>query len=284
VTTWVLGLDDPAAADRSVAGGKGASLAVLRAHGLPVPDGFVVVAGASVGHRVGTPLPTGVASAVAAAYARWGDGQPLVAVRSSAVVEDTAMASAAGLLVTELGVRGADAVVAAVARCWDSGTADLLRGYLRSRGTDPDDGACVAVVVQRLVPARVAGVAFTAHPVTGDRAVVVIEATPGLGAPAAEARVVPEHLELARSDARLLHRRPGVRGVVLAASDDRVEERQVPKSERSLPVLSAAQAAAIVRTALRVESVLGWPADVEWALDGDQVVVLQGRPVTTLSR
>jgi pyruvate,water dikinase len=280
----VLGLDDPAARDRRVAGGKGSSLAVLRGHGLAVPDGFVVVADAPGGRRPGDPVPEPVATSVAAAYRRLAGGaaDPFVAVRSSAVVEDGDTASAAGLLVTELGRRGVADVVDAVARCWDSGTTDAVRRYLRDRGTDPDDGTRVAVVVQRLVPARAAGVAFTAHPVTGDRGVVVVEATPGLGAPAAEARVVPEHLELARSDARVLLRRPGRRAVVLAAVDDRVSEHAVPEEQRGLAVLTDEEAAAVLGQALRVEAVLGRPADVEWALDGDRVTVLQARPITHL--
>jgi pyruvate,water dikinase len=276
---WVRSLDDPAAADRAVAGGKGAALVRLRAAGLPVPAGFVVVSAASLDRPLGAAVPAEVAAAVAAGYAELG-ADPLVAVRSSGVSEDSERASAAGLLRTELGVRGVPDVLAAVARCWDSGSGPALQQYLRRHGGPA--GAAVAVVVQVLVPARAAGVAMTRHPVSGDPEVVVVEATPGLGAPAAEGRVVPEHLEVGRADGRTRWRRPGRRDLVLVVADGEVRERRVDPAGADRSVLNDAEAAAVAGQALRVEDVLGCPADVEWALAADsaEVLVLQGRPMT----
>lgn len=284
---WVVDLDDPEAADRTVAGGKGAGLARLRAAGLPVPAGFVVVATASTGRATGAPVPAEVAAAVAASYAAHAalGADTLLAVRSSAVSEDSERASAAGLLHTDLGRRGITQVLESVARCWDSGSSEAVRRYLARTEPTSGGGTAVAVVVQALVPARAAGMAMTRHPMTGADDVVVVEATPGLGAPAAEGRVVPEHLEVSRADGRLRLRRAGRRQVVLAVADGEVRERAVGPEAEQAPVLTDAEAAAVAHAAVRVAQVLGGPADVEWALvEGEPgVVVLQGRPITHLS-
>lgn len=276
-------LDDPVAGDPALSGGKGAALVRLRAAGLTVPAGFVVVAAPPETAEVLAAERDAVAAAYAALGERTGHAQPLVAVRSSAVVEDGAQASAAGLLRTELGLRGVEELLAAIVRCRASGSGARVRAYLDrvAPGTPPGP---VAVVVQVLVPARAAGVASTAHPVSGDRSVVVVEATPGLGPPAAEGRVVPEHLVLSRTDGRVVQRRAGRRGVVLVTEGERVLERSVDPADVTRDVLTDAEAATVARIALEVEAVLGRSADVEWALaeDGPEVWVLQGRPLTAL--
>lgn len=339
-------LDDPAAADPALAGAKAARLARLRAAGLPVPDGFVLL----LPPDEGRPAEPDARDAVLAAYrelaGRAGVAAPVVAVRSSATFEDGPRASAAGLLLTVLGVHGADDLLAAVERCRASGSGDAVRAYRRTgpgaarpvgRDRDPDrpsepakpgepdgpgesgepggpgepgesgeSGTSLAVLVQLLVPARLSGVAFTAHPVSGDGEVLVVEAVPGLGEPLVSGRVVPEHVELTRADARVLRQLPGRIRTVLEydPAARAVVERSLartgpsgtepsgadathadPSGASASPLLGPAELAAVRAVALQAESVLGRPLDLEWVLPdgwrpGDPVVLLQGRPIT----
>ncbi len=157
--------------DSSLVGGKAANLGRLIRAGFPVPDGFVVTtqayrfaqAQSSAGNRSET-LPGAVADAVRLAYRAMGSGQ--VAVRSSATAEDSAGASMAGQYETFLNVQGDCGLLDAVRQCWASLAGPRALAYLREHEIDP---ACVAmaVVVQRLVPADVAGVLFTTNPHDG---------------------------------------------------------------------------------------------------------------------
>ncbi|WP_199513861.1 PEP/pyruvate-binding domain-containing protein [Nucisporomicrobium flavum] len=239
----VLELD--AATDPSIAGRKAATLARLLALGLPVPDGVVLRADATFDERV--------ADLLAAAAARWGD-VPL-AVRSSGLDEDRADASFAGLYETVLDVRGRDALIAAVERCRASAGADRVARYHGSTGRE---AAPIAVLVQPLIEAVAAGVAFTADPVTGARDVVTIDAVRGLGERLVSGAATPEHWHVGQVATRTAQSPEGA-------------------------VLTAAQAGAVADVARRAEELLDGPQDVEWALDADGTVhLLQARPVTTL--
>ena len=165
-------LDEPRTAGRGLAGGKAASLARLAGHGLPVPAGFVLTVAARA-----APWDD-VVPALAAAYERLGGGA--VAVRSSAVAEDSPDSSFAGQFETVLGVAGLEPVAAAVRRCWRSGEADGVRRYRELRGEDGGQAA-MAVLVQRMVAPWAAGVMTTLNPTTGDRSEVYVEACLGLG-------------------------------------------------------------------------------------------------------
>src|SRR5262245_16089159 len=134
----------------SLVGGKGLSLALTAAAGLPVPQGFCVTTDAY--RRVGgeSRIDTVLGDSLTAAYRDLGGGP--VAVRSSATAEDGAVTSFAGQQETILGVEGEDALRDAVERCWRSLHTDRARAYRRRQGVD-DSGLAMAVVVQRLVDA-----------------------------------------------------------------------------------------------------------------------------------
>src|SRR5437763_16302374 len=145
-----IGPDDGAAV-----GGKGLSLGLLARAGLPVPPGFCVT---STAHQGGS-IPASLRQSLLGAYRQLGAG--LVAVRSSATAEDGAATSFAGQQETLLGVDGDDAVCSAVERCWASLQSDRARAYRERQGVAD---MAMAVVVQRLVPAEVAGGLFTRGP------------------------------------------------------------------------------------------------------------------------
>jgi pyruvate,water dikinase len=255
-------------ADRARVGGKAAHLGELMRAGFAVPDGFALTAAAyrlhlreaglealpGDGARTGAAImrhavPTAVVDAVKRALAPLGGD---LAVRSSAVGEDAAGASFAGQHETRLGVRGLGAVLDAVRACWASLWSERAVEYRAGRGLAAGDMACV---VQHMVPAEAAGVLFTADPVTGERDRVVVNVVRGLGEALVSGRV---------SAAQAL----------LDAGNGRV----VDGDAAVLPV----PAAELARIAREVAACFGAPQDVEWAVAGGRVFLLQARPITSL--
>jgi len=316
---------------RAIAGGKGASLGTLIRAGIPVPAGFAVTVGAfaaalgaadpsgdlraaiaaldgadlpAVAERSGrlraaitaAPLPGPAAAAIADAYAALG-AEPDVAVRSSATMEDSAAASFAGLQDTYLGVRGAAAVTDAVRRCWASLYNDESVAYRRRIGL-PEDSLSMAVVVQLMVDPRCAGVMFTRSPVSGDRSVVAIEGTWGLGSALVAGDVTPDSFVISKITGEITARRVSPKAVthalravrVVAPPGDSaaagVTVADTPAELRERPCLSDGEIRALAAVGRRVEAHYGSPQDIEWAvLDGDapeaeRVVLLQSRPET----
>ncbi len=235
----VIPLFELTRADRNRAGGKAATLGELAAHSFPVPDGFVVTSEPDA-HEILT------------AAAALGD-VPL-AVRSSAVAEDLAEASFAGQYESFLNVRGSDALLEAIRLCEESARSERVQQYLAARVRQPVQ--CIPVLVQRMVAADTAGVAFTADPVTGERGHVVITAARGLGE-----RVVAGE----------------------AAGDEWVvADGQTTCRRCNEAAIDAIQAAAIASLARRVEAHLGSPQDIEWASASGELYLLQARPMTAL--
>ncbi|MFI6575897.1 PEP/pyruvate-binding domain-containing protein [Nocardiopsis sp. NPDC050513] len=242
----VIGLDRIDAGMIGTVGGKAAGLGEMIASGERVPPGFCLTTAA---HASGT-VP---ADELTAAYGRLGGGP--VAVRSSATAEDLPDASFAGQQDTVLDVRGTDALVEAVRRCWASLDSERAVAYREAAGIDRADTR-MAVVVQRMVDATVAGVLFTADPLTGSRSRMVVDAAPGLGTAVVDGSVTPDHHVLVEGEPAA-----AIEGGCLTAA--RLEE------------LRAA--------GRRLAGHFGSPQDVEWAYDADGVLwLLQSRPITTL--
>ncbi len=265
-TPLVVWLDEIDLGRRRQVGGKAAGLARLLALGLPVPPGFCVTADA---WRAGGGALAGAPRAeVVAAWERLaGDRDVPVAVRSSATCEDGAEHSFAGQHDTVLGVRGADACCAAIERCWASLHGERAVRY-RARHGIPDDGVAMAVVVQRQVPAEVSGVLFSVDPVEGRRDRIVIEACAGLGEALVSGRVTPARWTLSRPGLEVVSHEAG--SGPLATGEDGA-------------LLPDARAAALGRLALRIEEHWGVPVDVEWAVAGGAIALLQARAVTALA-
>jgi pyruvate,water dikinase len=274
---WLDPADPP---DEAEVGGKLGRLAGLARAGFAVPAGFAVTVAA---HRAGAGP---VRAAVTGAYRRLGDlrgeREPLVAVRSSAAGEDGPAASFAGGFDTVLGVRGGDAVLAAVRQCWDSLDSARARAYRIERNLAVTP---MAVGVMELVPAYCSGVAFSAHPVTGRRDRMVIEANFGWGEAVVRGAVVPDHLEVSRPDGRVVRRMVGHKtvrseldpagGTVLAP---------MPAELRDRPVLGDAAVGTLAVAVAEAERLIGGPADVEWVFDGPppagRLWIVQARPIT----
>ena len=306
------------AIDRSalaVAGGKAANLGELVRAGFPVPAGFcittaayeMVAAGAglepTLGAMAGTQpedaarlaelatearshlseasVPDVLGRAIAEAYAELGDGEP-VAVRSSATAEDLPQASFAGQQDTYLNVIGVESVLDAVRSCWASLWTDRAVSYRASNGIDPH-GVRLAVVVQRMVEASVAGVLFTANPVTGKRGQAVIDASPGLGEAVVSGMVNPDHFVANTATGEIVERQLGDKRVAVMAGSGSGTERVELASGEDRASLSDDQVLALAKLGAHVEEHYGTPQDTEWAIDDDGGLwLLQARPITTL--
>jgi pyruvate,water dikinase len=197
-------------------------------------------------------------------------------------MEDSAEASFAGLQDSYLGVGGADGVLDAVRRCWASLYNDESVGYRRRIGMS-ERGIAMAVVVQRMVSPRAAGVMFTCSPVTGDRSVVSIEGTWGLGSALVAGDVSPDGFTVSKVTGEITGRRVGakLRLHSFLPNGRGISDRPTPPELRGRPCLTDDQARALARLACRVEDHYGVPQDIEWALlDEDRIVLLQSRPET----
>jgi pyruvate,water dikinase len=249
----VLDLADKAARREELAGGKASRLARLRARGLPVPPGFVITTRADA---------HGASPEIEAALRRLGGP---VAVRSSLVGEEGRESSYAGQLDSVLDVHGPEQLLEAIRRCRASLGSERLTQYVRARGVPKSDPVPadhrLALLVQRMVPARVGGVAFGADPDTGQEC-VIIEAGSGLGDAVVAGRVQPDRYVV---DAH---------GVL----------REVRPASGGQPLLAESAIHELARLVHSVSLELGAPQDVEWAWDGSTFHVLQARPITALAR
>ncbi|MEV3986027.1 PEP/pyruvate-binding domain-containing protein [Nonomuraea sp. NPDC049758] len=279
---------EEAAAD--TCGGKGGALGALLRAGLPVPDGFVVpfaaylaaVRGLDLGRHTAGPddlaaarraiealtLDAGLAAALARGLGALGD--PPVAVRSSAADEDTGLSSAAGRYESFLAVRGAGGVAEAVRACWAS-----LFSPRAAAGRRSGDGPAMAVVVQRHLDAEASGVMFTPG---GPDEPTGIEASWGLGPSVVGGTVTPDSYRVAAdgsvvravADKRTRLDREGARLVV----------RNVPDDVRGRAAIDDATAVRLAGLGARIAALRGGPQDVEWAVAGGRVWILQARPIT----
>lgn len=239
-------------ADATRVGGKAANLGELAAAGFLVPDGYAIPAMLLSGApALGSEARDAIADAARAL------GPAPLAVRSSALGEDGEAASFAGIYESVLDVSGPDAAIEAAQRCVAALGDPRVRAYRAARS--PDDAPRMALLVQRLVRAEVAGVAFSANPITGARDEVLVSAVRGLG------------------DTLVSGAARGEEWLVVGATATRRRS-----AEGDASVLEAAGACEIADLVRRIASHFGAPQDVEWALADGRLHVLQARPITAL--
>jgi pyruvate,water dikinase len=315
---FVVWLDDAQVESRSL-GGKGASLLELSRGGFPVPPGFVLSAAAyqrfadanrldgAIDSLLRTPdlrvpkvareavagladlldasvLPDDLQDALAQAHAALQRrGVRTVAARSSALSEDGLAASSAGLYETYLNLRDLDAVSGAVRQCYASLWSYRAVQYRAFKGLSGPAEA-MAVVVMALVPAEVAGVAFTANPVTADRDQIVINASWGLGEAVVSGRVTPDTFVLQKQSGAIVSREIAEKCVEVIADPAGLSgtvTRDVNQGRAARPALSDDEAAQLTELCSAIEAQYGRPMDIEWAFAGGRLFVLQARPITS---
>jgi pyruvate,water dikinase len=269
-----IALESATASPESI-GNKAASLVELQAAGFRVPRAIC---------------------ATVEAYRRWGHGgmthelrqallaafhglsKPL-AVRSSSPVEDLPEASFAGQYVTVLGVTTEAQFLAAVERCWASADSEAAVAYARAR--DTQGTIEMAVLVQEIVDADAAGVTFTVNPVTGRIDQIVLNANYGLGDSVVSGHAEPDTLVIDKNMLEVIEQRIGSKRVATRLCAGSTAELPVEESARAVGCLSDAQIRILAESAIALEEYFDLPIDAEWAFRGDELYMLQARPVTT---
>jgi pyruvate, water dikinase len=302
----VLSLGDSRAIAAARVGPKAATLARLTAAGLPVPEGFALtdeayrlqlraagseatargVAGADPDQArrqalavrlsfLRAPFDPAIERSLTEVWAGLTkELGPLVAVRSSALCEDTLGASFAGQFDTFLGIGDREDLITAVRACWASLWATRALRYMRAHGADPA-GTAMAVLIQRMVEARAAGGALSRTPEDD----VMITGTWGLGSAVAQGEVVPDRFVLSRTG-KLMSIEPGRKDRLVAASAAAGTRWQaVPRNLSEAPCLSEREAETLAGMVLEVEALLGTAVELEWAKDEGSFFILQARPL-----
>lgn len=269
----VRGLEELQAADAARFGGKSAGLGELLRAQIPVPPGF------AISSAVAEEMTDALRHDIAARYAGLG-GDAAVAVRSSALGEDSAEATFAGQQDTYLWVRGADAVCDAVQKCWTSlHNPEAVAYRERFAIANPAMG----VTVQLMVDAAISGVMFTCNPVSGDRSMVAINASWGLGLAVVGGEVTPDDYLVSKVTGEIVRETISDKHVEYVAGEDGPRRIEVDEARRRQSCL--ADLDELLELGRRIEKHFGAPQDVEWAIDRDgKLFVLQSRPVTGLAK
>lgn len=303
--------------DIPTAGGKGANLGEMTKAGFPVPPGFVISTAAydafvqanglqesivELAHAVSADDPGSAQTASAQihtlfqqgtigeelageivhAYRQLNDSSgEAVAVRSSATAEDLPDASFAGQQETFLNIRGDAALLDAVKNCWASLWTARAIAYRRRQGIDPAT-VSLAVVVQALIPAEAAGILFTANPVTGRRDEMTINATWGLGEAIVGGLVTPDTVLVNSVNWQIVSRETATKSTMTVRTESGTAEQPVPDARQNQPVLDDDTSLRLARLGAAIEAHYGIPMDIEWAIAGGEISILQARPITSL--
>ncbi len=313
--SYILSLADPKASLESV-GGKGSSLSRLINAGLPVPDGFHITTEAYrqfvsynnlestirkaldsadttnptslettsqriIDSIIKAEIPPEIASAIVQAYAEIPGKNPAVAVRSSATAEDLPEASFAGQQDSFLNISGAENLLTATKRCWASLWTARAISYRIQQGIYTE-GVALAVVVQLLVPAEVAGILFTANSLTGNREQAVINAAWGLGEAVVGGKVTPDTIVVDKQTGRILDYEVADKQVMTVRVNGATEEQPVPASLRQVPALSEEDSRKLTDLGAKIEKLYEMPMDIEWTLTDGELAIVQARPITAL--
>jgi len=299
-------------------GGKGKSLARMAYAGMPVPGGFYLTTSAyrdfvkknnlqkaiidlakpeiigktvsfeSASKRIqelikGKELSSEIVNEIRQAYGALNGQNPAVAVRSSANAEDLPDLSFAGQQDTYLNVRGDEALITATRDCWASLWTPRAISYRHQMGIEQDVVA-MAVVVQIMVPSDVSGILFTANPVNGDRSEFIINSSFGLGEAVVGGQVTPDTYVVDRKTLNVKESIIGPKAQKIISSDKQGTILQdVSEHERSQSSLSEELLKELTSVSLNVEQIFeGVPQDIEWAISGEKLWMLQSRPITNL--
>ncbi|MFP3196971.1 MAG: pyruvate, water dikinase [Sulfolobaceae archaeon] len=302
----------------SVAGGKGANLGELIAFGIRVPPGFVITSNAykyfieynnlkekikevlekesdeeSASEKIRSLIlsalvPKDLEESIYKGYdslSKMVGKEVLVAVRSSATAEDIGEASFAGQQDTYLNVSRSE-LIEAVKKVWASLYAARAISYRKAKSIDQLN-ISMAVVVQKMVNSRSAGVMFTLHPSTGDRNYIVIESSWGLGESVVGGKVTPDEVIIEKSSLKIVERRLShkISKIVYDPVARKNKTVQLTGEEADTMSINDEEAIELAKLALKIEEHYGRPMDIEWAIDSDlkfpdNVFIVQARPET----
>ncbi|MGI8518274.1 MAG: PEP/pyruvate-binding domain-containing protein [Acidimicrobiia bacterium] len=328
MSNYIIWFDEFEEEHRPRVGGKVASLGTMLGAGLPVPPGFAVTTDAFETLRSHTetrdtingllesidladpaglrqisrevrkliedlPLEQGIEEEVRQAYQalcdRCGVENLPVAVRSSATAEDLPNASFAGQQDTYLWIKGEEAVLDHLRKCWSSLFTDRAIAYRHEMGFG-DEIVSMSVAIQKMVDPKAAGVAFTLNPTNGDRSQVAIDASYGFGEAVVGGEVTPDNYLVDKVMREIVRRSIGPKAIEFRINEsNEVEKVEVDPERQALQCLDDDEIKALADMARRAEKFYGGPQDLEWAIDrhlpaGENILLLQARPETVWSR
>ncbi len=299
--------------DVAIAGGKGASLGEMTQVKIPVPPGFVVLAGAfdrfleetdldveieAILHKVkhsdvssvdraseeiqelilDSTFPKDLQTAIMTEFAKL--KAPFVAVRSSATAEDSSIASWAGELDTYLNITKKD-LFKNIQKCWASLFTPRAIFYRFEKKLHKTK-VSVAVVVQAMVQSEVSGICFTVHPVTKDYGQIVLEAGYGLGEAIVGGKITPDTYIIHKKSWAILDKNISNQSMMIIKDKKGTAEKSVPVAKREKQKLSDANILKLAKLCQHIEQHYKKPQDIEWAVVKGKLYILQSRPITTL--
>jgi len=300
-----------------VAGGKGANLGEMVGAGLPVPDGFVITAqtyaeflekrklknkieeiiekvdvndtkalekaSAKIRKLIESEsIPEEIEREILKAYKKISGSNPAVAVRSSATAEDMPEASFAGQQDTFLNICGEDELLNSIKSCWSSLFTPRAVFYRASHKIEHAK-VLIAVVVQRMINAKKAGVMFTAHPTSGERDKIVIEGAWGLGEGVVSGKVTPDHYVIDKNNGRTVEKIISKKETMIVKDKKgRTKEIKTPRDIFEKQVLTDEEIGKVAELGKKVEKHYNFPQDIEWGIENGKIFLLQSRPMTVL--
>ena len=307
--------------DTDIAGGKGASLGEMTQANIPVPPGYVVLTDAFKqfieandleaeidaalhevrheeahttekaseriqGHIFNAPIPQNIQTKIKQSFDKL--GADLVAVRSSATAEDASEEAWAGQLESFLNVTK-DSVLEKVRECWASLFTPRAIFY-RFENNLHDEDISVAVVVQKMIKSKAAGVAFSVHPVTEEESQMIIEAGFGLGDAVVGGEITPDNYVIEKDSWKIIDVNVNTQNKQYVRTKDSTlrnpaqsnEWQELAEEKANKQVLTKSQIIELGKIIAQIEDHYGFPVDVEWAMEGGEFFVVQSRPITTL--
>ncbi|BBM82285.1 PEP/pyruvate-binding domain-containing protein [Candidatus Uabimicrobium amorphum] len=303
----ILNLQNITKKDQPIVGNKAFQLSCLLKEGFTVPSGFVITCDCyrefmkttgidtiikeykydsntiqdfcqSIQHKISQEaLPLSVTSEIK----KHNDllQNKAVAVRSSAINEDTQSLSFAGQYQTILNVVGEEKISAAILKCWASLWSYRALSYRMKMHESYDPGE-MAVIVQQMVPAQKAGVVFTQNPITGNDQETLVESCWGLGEAVVSGKTATDSFVV--SNDHITHKTIRYKLMMSSAVENTMHTVKIPEDQRSLPSLSDTEALELAKIAKNIRDIYNSPQDIEWASANQKFYILQTRPITAI--
>ena len=313
--TYTLGFQESGKSKLILLGGKGANLGELtRIKGVNVPDGFCITTEAfkriieeassvnklldqlsllkvedqdKIGELSGKirrviqegPIPKDIQSAIIRFLSKLGE-KNAYAVRSSATAEDLPTASFAGQQDTYLNIIGKNSILKHVSKCWASLFTDRAVTYRLQNGFDHRK-VQLSVIIQKMVFPQVAGIMFTADPVTGNRKVISVDASFGLGEALVSGLVNADNYKVC--EGKVIDKKISTKKLAIdALTKGGTAPQEIEPERQSSPALADEQILQLEHIGRKIETHFGYPQDIEWCLADDTFYIVQSRPITTL--
>lgn len=264
--------------DVSLVGGKGASLGEMINAGIPVPPGFVITTDLYKNFR-DLEIPLEIQKEILSAFDSL--GVQMVAVRSSAIAEDSGDASWAGQLESYLNVSRND-LINKIKECWKSIESERAIQYALEQNLSQDQ-LLVGVIVQAMIASEASGIMFTVNPITKNANEIMIETGFGLGEMIVQGLITPNNFILNKKTLEIKSRNIQAQDKMLVFQDGKNKEVPVPENKKNEQAISDEKAKELAEISSKIETHYGKPQDIEWGIDSESKIwILQSRPITTL--